>query len=460
MTTSIADASYVGDLGNGLVRRWSKPEDDAEIGYLMATVFRESPDEPLRASEIDSARVFMSGSFPFARPGDFAVVEDTTRSEHRLVACTCYFRHEWSYAGIRFGVGRPEEVATHPDYRNRGLVRSLFEMIHARSAANGDLAQAITGIEYFYRQFGYEYVLDLDGFRTVQASVIPPKKDDEDEAYRLRLATLDDVPLFEQLYNRRRAENLVWHEAPTRYWEFLVSSWDDPAQAGKDPLDVGLKRRAYTVIDGEGDACGYVGVASRRWGRGLHIFALDLAPDVNWQAAMPSLMRGLAEIGKHSPAAKDTDPFGEIRFGFGRSHPAYEVLQNLAPRYEPPYAWYLRVPDMPAFVQLIAPVLEERIARSVVANLTGELKIDFYRGGLRLAFEQGKVTTVEAWRPPTFGENADAGCPALIFLQLLFGYRSHEELRAIFPDVWAKDPAKVLLNVLFPAKFSKVHALV
>ncbi len=56
-------------------------------------------------------------------------------------------------------------VATDARYRNRGLVRALFEMIHARSSAEGHLVQAITGIPYFYRQFGYEYVLDLDGSR-------------------------------------------------------------------------------------------------------------------------------------------------------------------------------------------------------------------------------------------------------------------------------------------------------
>src|SRR5205809_1198915 len=67
------------------------------------------------------------------------------------------------YDGIAFGVGQPEFVATHPDYRNRGLIRKLFEMVHARSEAEGHLVQGITGITYFYRQFGYEYALELKG---------------------------------------------------------------------------------------------------------------------------------------------------------------------------------------------------------------------------------------------------------------------------------------------------------
>ena len=89
----------------------------------------------------------------------------------------------WTYDGIRFDVGRPEQVATHPDYRRRGLVRALFEAFHQRSS-RWRAIQAITGIEYFYRQFGYEYALDLGGNRSVLFVDIPNLKDGETEAYR------------------------------------------------------------------------------------------------------------------------------------------------------------------------------------------------------------------------------------------------------------------------------------
>jgi hypothetical protein len=92
------------------------------------------------------ARIFMSENFPYMNAGDFAVVEDTSQAERPIVACTCLWRHRWSYAGIPFGVGRPEYVATDPAYRNRGLVRRLFDLVHARSATEGHLLQAITGI--------------------------------------------------------------------------------------------------------------------------------------------------------------------------------------------------------------------------------------------------------------------------------------------------------------------------
>jgi hypothetical protein len=144
----------------------------------------------------------------------------------------------------------------------------------------------------------------------------------------------------------------------------------------------------------------------------------------------------------------------------GRDHPIYPVLPDtLAARNELPYAWCVRVPDVPAFIRHIAPVLETRLPPSIMPNHTGELKIDFYRSGLRLQFAQGKFVSAEAWQAPAYGNDAHAGFPPLVFLQLLFGYRSLDELRATFPDVWASPAAALLLNVLFPTQISVVHPL-
>jgi predicted acetyltransferase len=77
----------------------------------------------------------------------------------------CLIPQTWTYAGVPFGVGRPEAVGTDPDYRRRGLIRMQFEVLHGKSAAMGHLVQGITGIPWYYRQFGYEYALDLDGGR-------------------------------------------------------------------------------------------------------------------------------------------------------------------------------------------------------------------------------------------------------------------------------------------------------
>ena len=461
MSTQLADPTYLGDLGDGLVCRWSTAADQERVGQLMGSVFRFSQDEPVNSRTADEARVFMSEGFPFAGPGDFALVEDRSKPDWPLVACTCFWRHRWSYGGIEFGVGRPENVATEPAYRNRGLVRALFAMIHARSAAEGQLVQAITGIPYFYRQFGYEYVLDLGGQRRVSLAALTDAKANPAEAYTLRLAIEADLPDLLAWYNQRRSTNLVWHETAADYWRYHITGWEEPTVRAQGPTQVGLFGRLHIIVDPQGRACGYTWLAAKRWGDDLRVYALELAPAVNWQRTMPSLLHLFREHGETIPVVSaDTAPFRQISFHLGCTHPAYNVLgESLAPRTIPPYAWYLRVPDVPAFIHHIAPVLEDRLAGSPLTGHTGELTIDFYRGGLRLAFEQGKLVTVEPWRAPDFGDEAQAGCPALVFLQLLFGYRSLAELRAIFPDVWASEAAALLLDVLFPKQPSTVYSL-
>ena len=60
-------------------------------------------------------------------------------------------------------------------------------------------------------------------------------------------------------------------------------------------------------------------------------------------------------------------------------------------------------------------------------------------------------TRVWAWSRPLWGEGK-AGFPALVFLQLLFSYRSLDELRGFYPDVWAEGEATLLLDALFPKR--------
>jgi hypothetical protein len=140
----------------------------------------------------------------------------------------------------------------------------------------------------------------------------------------------------------------------------------------------------------------------------------------------------------------------------GPGHPFLRVVRGRMPAEARPYAWYLRVPDLPAFLRHIAPVLEERLANSVAPGFTGELKLSLYRRGLRLTFDAGRLVTCEAWRP-RHEDQGSAAFPGLTFLQLLFGYRTLDELRAAFTDCWVDgDDARVLIEALFPKQPSSI----
>ena len=176
---------------------------------------------------------------------------------------------------------------------------------------------------------------------------------------------------------------------------------------------------------------------------------------MSWLAVTPSVMRYLKKTGE-TFAARDHKEFNIIAYELGTEHPVYQVARDALPMIQRPYTWYLRVPDLPGFIGHVAPVLEQRLAVSPLAGYTGELKISFYRSGIRLVLEQGHIKTAEAWRPVP-EDQGQAAFPNLTFLHVLFGYRTMAELEYIFPDCWATgDEPRALLQVLFPKQISQV----
>jgi GNAT superfamily N-acetyltransferase len=413
----------------------------------MARVFVDAPDVTPNPWAAGETRYLMSGHSTLLDAADFALVEEGDK----IVAATCLIGQTWEYDGIAFDVGRPELVASDPDYRNRGLIRALFDAIHERSAARGQVAQGITGIPYFYRQFGYEYALDLDGGRVAYLNTIPDRADGEPEPYTLRDATADDLPLIRALYDQRRAGLLVSAAIPEAFWRSTLT-------APRDEFNV--RWCLHVLLDASGAPCGYVRRTSKRWGKDLPVFDVAVRDGVPLRAAGLAALRALCAIGAALPSGPDParqEPLAGIYLSLGRAHPLYDVLgDSVAPKYDQPYAWYVRVPDLPGFLRLLAPALERRLAASALAGHSGELLLDFYRGGLRLAFAAGRLAEVAPWtRPLTGGQHA--GFPPLVFLQLLFGRRSFAELDEHYPDVIAWNPeARALLETLFPKRLSRV----
>jgi hypothetical protein len=218
-----------------------------------------------------------------------------------------------------------------------------------------------------------------------------------------------------------------------------------------------LTHRVLWIIESlAGEPVGYLAHNPRLGSTGwLAVWDYELKPGVSWLSVSPSVLRWLWATGTSmvSPAGGS---LRDISLLLGGEHPIYAACANRLPDGWPPYAWYLRVPDLPGFVRRVAPALEARLARSIAVGHTGELKLSFYRAGLRLVLEQGRLAAVEPWQPPV-REGAHAEFPGLTFLQLLFGYRSLAELMHAFPDCRCHgDEARELLNALFPKQASNV----
>ena len=308
MEPALSLPNYVDDLGNGLRRRWSTAADEAKIGTCLATVFRDKPDDPPNQAMINRMAVLFSPGQPLMGPGDFAVVEDTNRAERPIVACACLWRQCWSYGGIPFGLGRPEYVATLPEYRNRGLIRAVFEMLHARSAARGDLVQAITGIPYYYRQFGYEYALDLGGSRTIPVAAIPAEKGEEQELCLLRPPPRERCEGDQGTLRSPGGDNLVWTEMTEERWLYYVTVWDIPAVQRQAPGEFGPERRLFVIVDGADKVCGAVGLASSRRRGTVYIGRLLMAPNVQLASSDAKPAPCICPGGRRHTVCKCSEP--------------------------------------------------------------------------------------------------------------------------------------------------------
>jgi predicted N-acetyltransferase YhbS len=448
------------DLGDGLILHWATVADRGRIAEFNALAFRDEEHQAPLPWDRALIRELMSGRHPLVGADDFVFVEDTATG--MVVSSACLISQRWEYEGIPFAVGRPEHVATDPRYRNRGLIRAIFGALHERSAERGQPVQAITGIPYFYRQFGYEYALDLEGGRIVYPATIPAAPSDQPERYIVREATHDDIPFLHARYEQSRLGSSIAAQVPAAYWQYAFADFGTVAAPQGE---FNRQWRLRIITDRAGASVGYLRTGVALWDNRFYLWDLTVSAGIPLREAVLASLRALLVAGQEAAAAahamgQHDAQFKEIILCLDSDHPLYTALgERIAPLAVPPYAWYLRVPDLPGFLKLLTPVLERRLAASPMAAHSGDLRLDFFRGGLRLTFEVGKLTAIAPWQRPIWGERQHASFPPLVFLQLLFGHRSLAELRYAFPDVRALPEAAALLDALFPKRHSRVIAL-
>jgi GNAT superfamily N-acetyltransferase len=433
------------DLGDGLLLRRATVEDIEDLVAFHGDVHRDPDMDAPERFVAAWVRDLMERPHPTFQPGDFTVVEDGATGD--IVSSLCLISQTWAYEGIEFGVGRPELVGTHPDYRRRGLVRAQMEVIHQWSAERGEKLQAITGIPYYYRQFGYEMTMTLGGGRAGFAGNVPKLKEGEAEPYLLRPATGSDLSLIAQVYQEGASRWPIVCVRDEALWRYELNGMSHES----------VSRRDLCIIETpEGEPVGFVSRGTRLWQGRAGIGVYELKPGVSWLDVTPSIIRHLWSQGQAWARDDPEQAMETFAFWLGAEHPALELFERRLPQIMRPYAWYLRVPDLAGFLEHVGPALERRLAASVLSGYTGECKISFYRDGLQLRFEVGHLVGVEPWQPAS-SEEGEAAFPNLSFLQLVFGYRSVRELDDAFPDCWtANDGARVLLDALFPKRASDV----
>ena len=441
--------SVLKDLGHGLIMRQATSGDAEVLADFNAVVnsLTGKADEGMRVWTLD----LMKGDLPEFEPGDFTIVIDTNTGS--IVSTQNLISQTWSYGGIEFRAARIELVGTDPDYRRRGLVRAQTDIMHEWSAQRGEKVISITGIPWFYRQFGYEMALEHLGGRTGYTQHVPELSTGQTEPFRVRVATDEDIPFLKRTYDHGKQRYLVSCVRDEELWRYELHARSDKS----------IHRYEIRVVEtARGEPVGLLLHKPELYGGLLTAVVYELSPGTPWPAVTPSVIRYLGKTGYEYADRDGGGKFTGFTFLFGSEHPAYHAAKDHLPVSSRPYALYVRVADMPDFIGHIGPVLERRLNGSMASGYTGELKISFIGDGLRIAFKDGQLVEAQRWMPTQLDSRLvprvrDAMFPSLTFLQLVFGFRSVEDLEYAFPDcIISSGEARELLNVLFPKQISRV----
>lgn len=435
----IYDPRFCADLGEGFLVKWATEQEAVAYGVLVDMVFRHSAEQPARDLNAQAIAEWAHGH-PTTDHTDIAVVVD---ADDTVVAGAILLRQSMDYSGVQLGVGRPEMVVCLPEHRNKGFIRQIFRLLHAKSHARGDHLQAITGIPYFYRQLGYSYAIAFDGQTIVPFSAVQTP-DVHGGRYVFRKAQSEEYQSFVALYDADRLGRGLLCTTPFErsYYQHLTSVSTQAFVI--DPF--------FFVDTTDNRIIGYALLHRTQYGAHLAVLGAGLQRDVSWQQVLPGFM---AALDAHRTSVRMTHAtihtLTHINFILDDRHPILQQLRfGYTPETVPAYAWYIRVDDYERFFMAIQPIIEARLRRSSMRGYTGTVTIALYGSAFRLHWDAGSLITVEPAQLPIMGTGADAGYPADTFAMQVFGRKSYREIKQWHHEAWASHSAEQLLGILFP----------
>lgn len=417
-----AETPHRQPLGDGLTLRTAAGERDVE----RVAAFNSAIHGPEVGPMIRNLFIH----HPHTRGQDMVFVEDE-RSD-QIVSSLCLIPWTWRYEDVEIPAGEMGAVGTLEAYRHRGLVRAQVDYFERRLRERGCLLSHIQGIPYYYRQFGYEYALPLEGGLRLETRHVPTPPD---APFTFRLATQDDLPALMRLYDEA-AQHLTIHTVRDEtIWRYLLTHTDG--------TDTGCEN--WLIQDADGQIVGYVRLPEHHFGQELVVSEVSR---LGFDAALATLQHLKALVGERDkPGIRLNLPADCTLMCLARSLGAHDLGT---------YAWQIHVPDLNALLRALAPVLERRIAESPFAGLTRDVRLNLYRETLELRFVAGRLTEIA---PLGFTGGEPIRFPPLQFIPLVMGYRTVEELRAAHPDVSVAPAWRLLVDTLFPKVASFIYTI-
>ena len=315
-------------------------------------------------------------------------------------------------------------VVTHPAYRHQGIAGALMRDAITYATQRHYALLLLDGIPNFYSQFGYVNVLDRlqHAIASEEIHAHPPSP------YKVRPATLDDVPALLTLHQRHYGSYPGSFDRTLQGQEHL---WRHRFIFAEEP--------PVMVLTPDNEPRGYLLPFQ---GRTPAYYVLEVAAD-DWPATL-ALLQYHAHLIEQTP-----DPPKELLWPLPpNSSTLYLLADNLEVRSETHrilnVGWMACPAHVPTLLHALVPLWQERMQRHTLA-WSGILALEVDDSTCYLEVRSGTLRMRESPCAPV----ETVRLTSHVFLQLLFGYR---------PLMWAvhqpaqciPSPLLPLLAILFP----------
>ena len=346
-------------------------------------------------------------------------IEDNSTGQ--IISLLTLMPLEWRFEGVLLPVCEMGFVGTLKEYRGKGLIGKLNEFYERVMMERGYLLSCLRGIPYYYRRFGYEFVLSLDERFSLSPNQIPSM---ELSHIDIRKASRKDIGYIENQYNSNSNSFLISNSFDTEsfYFKFMNESFDDN------------KLSAY-IIEENGKPEGYFLIGMS--------FDNEVYTIITPQLSPPQMIKLLQHLNEYPKKEKDLilnvaefSGFGKFLFSIGK-------LQSN-------YGWQIKIPNLKRFFESIKDILENRVKKSKFNDLSKTVIISDYKQSIELIFVKGKIEAIKIESGYPDVEKCDVRIPGAMLLKLLLGDRTVDEINYIVKDARINPSSKKLIEILFP----------
>ena len=352
--------------------------------------------------------------------------------------------HLWNYEDIPLRNLELGWVGTLKEYRRKGLNKLLYTHFdNLLLSGNYDIS-TIQGIPYFYRQFGYDFVIPMDHtvwIRTNQIQPFDAKNPPDYMKLKIRPADKKDIPAMMSLLDELNQKLLIYASRSTELWELqetIKKQWDSDFQS-------------YVVLDGS-KIIGYF--------RLVEDIKKENSPNKSTmnviESSIPTFdgVRRVLQFLYNEALQNDFPLIGSLGPSFNTLS---RVMENIGGSGKPWWKYQVRIPNMTSFLQKISPVLERRLKGTMFEGLTYDVIMNTFQNCYKLKFVKGKIVDVSNLGPQQVNENHAFRAPPNDLVRLVLGAYSIKEIEQNNIDFIVRGDVRLIAETLFPKKESSVY---